>query len=360
MSVYYITIFLVMMFCGFAEHCDYKTVQLNVLKQTKHKQMTFICFALAAAILIFVAGFRYYVGSDYVNYYINYRVGASEFWERLVTFNEPGYYFICWLAVALNGNGATVIFVVGAITIFLYLRTIYKNTDNLFVATLLYIFLGCWHGSFNGIRQYLAAAIIFAGIRFIKERKFWKYALVVFLAFLFHASAVIMIFAYFIAYNRINLQNIIILVIGSIVLLFSFNEVLELAGFILDQEYTISSSYITNSVSALRILVAVAPALFFLSAYQNQYVTEEQKFWLNMLILNGIVMVATSNSTYLARTGIYAVSFSAIGIPELLKGLSNQNKRIVKIFLLVMYAAFWWYEVSKSGALNNFQFVFGK
>ena len=40
---------------------------------------------------------------------------------------------------------------------------------------MLYIFIGAWHGSFNGMRQYLAAAILFSGHRFIKERKFKEY-----------------------------------------------------------------------------------------------------------------------------------------------------------------------------------------
>ena len=102
-------------------------------------------------------------------------------------------------------------------------------------ATLLYIFLGCWHGAFNGIRQYLAAAIIFSGVNFIKERKFWKYALIVFIAFLFHSSAILMIFPYFIANNKVSLSNILFLITASIVILFSFSEVLQFTGFLLNE-----------------------------------------------------------------------------------------------------------------------------
>ncbi len=364
MTTYYFTIFLVIVFCSFAEYFDYKIVQFNILKQNTHKQMTLIFYIFAAAVLIFVAGFRYYVGADYVNYYNTNAYKASVFIERLKTLNEPGYFFITWVSEFFNGGGALSIFLSAAVTIFLCLRTIYKNTSYLLTATLLFIFIGCWHGAFNGIRQYLAAAILFAGIRFIKERKFWKYALVVFIAFLFHASAIVMIFAYFIAYNNISLKNIVILIIGSLIILASFNEILSFAGFILDQEFQdswlIGETYITRSINIIRIFIAAAPAVFFIILYQNKAVTKEQKFWLNMLILNAITWFATSNSAYLARMGIYTGPFLAIGIPELIKGVNIKEKKLLSAIIVVAFALFWWYEVSDSYTLNNFQFIFGK
>ncbi len=364
MTTYYITIFLVIVFCSLAEYYDFKTAELDVMKQNKHKQMTLLFFFLAGAVLIFVAGFRYCVGADYVNYYTSNAYKASVFIEKLIKLNEPGYFFIAWFSEFINGGGACAIFLSAAITIFLFLRTIYKNTNCLLTATLLFIFIGCWHGTFNGIRQYLAAAILFAGIRFIKERKFWKYALVVFIAFLFHASAIVMIFAYVVAHNKINLKNIIILIVGSLIILASFNEILDFAGFILDQEFQdswlVGETYITRSINIIRIFIAAAPAVFFIILYQNKAVTNEQKFWLNMLILNAITWFATSNSAYLARMGIYTGPFLAIGIPELIKGVNIKEKKLLSAIIVVAFALFWWYEVSDSYTLNNFQFVFGK
>ena len=258
----------------------------------------------------------------------------------------------------MKGNGVTVIFLSAAVTVILYLKTIYDNTDSLATATLLYLFLGCWHGSFNGIRQYLASAVIFAGLKYIKEKKFWKYAFIVFIAFLFHTSAIIMLFAYFITHLEIRFRNIVLLIIGSLLILFSFNGVLELAGFLLKQNYGINSAYLTRSVNSLRVLVAVAPAVFFLIFYWKREKTSEQKMWLNLLILNGIMMFATSNSAYLARMGIYTAPFTTLGIPELLKGISFRNRNIIRVVILLLYAVFWWYDITQSGALNNFKFVF--
>lgn len=358
MSVYYFTIFTVFIFGCLVYHFDYRTVSLDNKGAVKHTSLAAFFFFLVVAILIFVAGFRYYVGTDFGGYYLFYEKHANEFFEHLKNFDEPGFRFICWIVVLLGGNGVWVIFLSSLITISLFIITIYKNTDMLTIATLLYIFLGCWDGAFNGVRQYLAAAIIFAGLRFIKERKFWKYALIVFIAFLFHSSAILMIFPYFIAYNRINLRNIMFLISASLVVLFSFSEILQIAGFILQDELSAESEYISNSVNIFRIFVALAPAVFFLFIYQKRTITRDQVFWFNMLIINGIMMVATSNSTYLARMGIYTAPFSVIGIPELIKGINPKDKKLVTAIIIIAFAAFWLYEISNSDKLSNFRFVF--
>lgn len=361
MTTYYITILIVSIFALIAQNNIIKSTSINDNKVTMPKPpMTKMFFVIASAVLIFVAGFRYYVGTDYGSYYFGFSDYVSRFSKDLVNLDEPGYSFICWIVSMLELDSAAAIFVASAITNILFLVTVYKNTDMLLPATLLYVFLGCWHGAFNGVRQYLAAAIVFAGLRFIKERKFWKYALVVFIAFLFHSSAVLMIFPYFIAYNKISLRNILFLVIGSIVILFSFSEIVEFTSVLLREDLTDEGEYLTNSVNVLRILVAIAPAVFFLFVYHGKTITKEQQFWFNMLIINGIVMLATSNSTYLARMGIYTAPFSVIGIPELINGLSKKDKKLVTTIVIILFFAFWLYEISISSSLNNFRFVFNK
>ena len=359
MLCYYITILLVFVFLCAAQNSIIKSTNLNNETVLKKTNITKTFFVLATATLIFVSGFRYYVGTDYSGYLKGFEQFASSFWTSFKTLDEPGIKFVAKLVKIFGGNAVAFIFACAFITVILFLSTIYKNTDKLLLATLLYVFMGCWHGSFNGVRQYLAAAIIFAGIKFMKERKFWKYALIVFIAFLFHASAIIMIFPYFIVYNRINFKNIGLLIIASIVVLFSFSELLDLAGFILRSDL-VADEYVTNSVNILRVLVAIAPAIFFILVYSSRSISNEQRFWINLLIIDGIVMFATSNSTYFARMGIYTAPFSALGISELVKGLKPRERNLFPIVILVAFFLFWVYSVQTSDALNNFKWVFGR
>ena len=76
-----------------------------------------------------------------------------------------------------------------------------------------------------------------------------------------------------------------------------------------------------------------------------------------MLLLNATLMIATSNSTYLARMGIYTAVFLTVGIPELCKEFNYQSRKIANISIMMAYAMFWWYEISNSGTLSNFRFI---
>ena len=361
MTVYYITFLAVFVLSYMAQNYNYATPNLNIKDNYEHAFISKILIILVAGILIFVAGFRYNVGTDFLGYYISTQRYSNEFFESLKTFKEPGIRFIAWVIDVFDGNGKHVIFFTSFITIALFISTIYKNTDKLTVAIMLYLFLGRWTGCFNGIRQYLAAAVLFAGLRFIKQKMFWKYALTVFIAFLFHSSAIIMIFMYFVAYNKINLRNIIILIVCSIVILFSFTEMMEFAGFVLREDVASSTNdYLTNEVSLFRIIINVAPAVVFLILYQNKSITVEQRLWLNMLILNAIMMIATSNSTYFARMAVYTVPFSIIAIPELIKGITRFDKKLVTAIFLIVFALVCLRDIAESDALNNFQWTFGK
>lgn len=360
MVTYYVTLLLVFVCVLIAQNTITPQILENDTQTLIKNTSTKIFFIFAAIILILIAGLRYDVGTDYLNYLVRYEVYAAKFLDSILTLEEPGFKFICWISILIGGNGFTAIFLSSLITITLFLITIYKNTDLLLPSTLLYIFLGCWHGAFNGIRQFLAAAIVFAGVNFIKERKFLKYALVVFIAFLFHGSAILMIFPYFIAHNKISLPNIFFLTASSIAILFSFSEIVKITGFILNDDITNASTYLTQAVNIFRILVAIAPALFFLLAYQKKPITQEQQFWINMLILNAIMMIATSNSAYLARMGIYTVPFSIIGIPELIDGLDEKDKKISTNIILILFFAFWIYDLSNNTSLSNFKFIWQK
>ena len=120
---------------------------------------------LLALILISVSGFRYQVGTDFMAYY-HWRVDDwSEIFKSIVSFQNGGFELLAKLCRLVFDHDQTLIFVSACITIGLYVLTIYRISPSFLLSMLFYLFLGQWQGGFNGIRQYLAAAILFAGHR---------------------------------------------------------------------------------------------------------------------------------------------------------------------------------------------------
>ena len=357
MSVYLVTLLSVAVLCGLAQKMDYKSEQSVRLERIRHSQPAKIFFGLAVLILICVSGLRYFVGTDYGAYYRGAAYYADEFWEKLRMLDEPGIRLIYKVAGWFSSDPAVSIFFCAAFTVFLMLRMLFRNTRELLVAMLLFIFLGCWHGAFNGVRQYMAAAVLFCGYPYLYKKRFLKYLFVVFLAFLFHRSAIVMIFPYFIAKNKVNVKNILLLAVGCTAVLLSYDIVFSFAGTLLDETYSQEYGYFFRSVNALRILVACAPAVYFAFIFWNKPKTEKETFYLNLLIMNAVTMVVTSQSAYLARMGIYTATFSSIGIAELLKRHPAKTRSIVRAGIVLLFAAYWLYDIMFSRSLRSFHWI---
>ena len=159
------------------------------------------------AILALVAGLRYNVGTDYYNYYTGYYYFKT---ASLQLNDEPGIKIIAKLASLLYDDPGMMMFLAAVITVVLMTVTIVRNSEMGWISIMLYIFLCCWHGCFNGVRQYLAAAVLFAGHCFIKKRKLVYWCIVVFIASMFHITAVVGLIFYFFPQIKISLKQVVL------------------------------------------------------------------------------------------------------------------------------------------------------
>lgn len=314
---------------------------------------------LIAAVLIFVSGFRYKVGTDYATYmnsYSSYKNNSFSFLE------QPGLTVIAKISGFIYDDYATWFFIMALITISLAVYGIRKYSISFSFSVLLYIFLGCWHGSFNIVKQSMAAAIVFCGIDFLKNRELFKWCILCLLATMFHVSALLLIPLYFLITPKFSKSRIILFVIMGVAV-YLFGSIL------FDVMKSLKSSGITSADSAvgsrqvnrLRIIVNIMPFIIWLFT-RNYYDYKDKQFVtiLNMSILNAILSVATMNSVYLTRFLVYTSIFDVLFIPYLMKPFTKNTKIVFFIIMFAMYAVFWLYDLNKSSATNVFQWVFNR
>ena len=355
MVTYWLVWLCVLMFSAVAQSSDYAFLDKPLNEQVEHTQAAKFWLFLSAVVLIFVAGCRYYIGSDYYAYYGWYQSYAASFWENLRSFDEPGIRFIYMLVTKFVDDGFACVFVTNGIMIALVLRTLYKNTSQTCLATILYSLI-CWTATFNGMRQALAVAVFFCGVSYLREKKFVKYLIVCVVAFLCHRSAVVMIFLYFVVNRKVNVKNIVLLAVLGITILLSFDRVIEVTGFILDESIEADSTYWANAVNYLRTAANIAPSVFFLYVYRNEEKGEAESFYLNLLLIHAIVALATSNSACLARMSMYTAPFEVLAICELSKVFKKKNRGII-ILIVILFWIFESYEVYISPDLTPFKWI---
>ncbi len=307
---------------------------------TSYYLFVFIC----AAILACVAGFRYFVGTDFGAYYWRYPIYLQELGSRLMSWNEPGISVIAKIVGFFTDDGAAFTFVCAAITVTLFVFTLAKHTDDFFFVVMLYIFTSCWSGCFNGIRQYLAAAVLFAGHRLIFERKFIKYCIVVFLAASFHVTALIMLPMYFLITKNLDIKKIIFIMVAGIVLIFSYDFLFELVGVLKDEDINTDLAYVQREIHPLRILISLAPILlYFFLVLQKRAFSEEENFYMCFIFVRAAITIATSNSAYLNRIGLYFDPFIPLALLFLINKFDKNQQMIIKAVSLILYAIVWVY-----------------
>ncbi len=356
MTVYYLTILAVLFFSFLAIYknnsAQEKTLNLNGQSQTKK-----FWLLIVALILICVAGLRYYVGTDYGAYYKALTIYPKELWTSIKEFNEPGFPILTSILKFFTNDGAVFIFVASAFTIGTILFITYKHTDTYLFTTLLFIFVGVWQGTFNGVRQYFAAAIICLGHRYIFDKKFWKYLLCVFIAYLFHSSAIIMIIPYFILRNKISLKNMAILIIGVIILITNYEFIFSFVGNLKNETIDTTQDYMNSQVNPIRVVVCVVSAVFCLLIYSGFSKDEEQVFYLNILILYALLSVIGMNSPYLSRVNIYLQVLLPLAMGKLISFKGKTDESIIKMVIVVLFFLFWLYETTNSTSLYNFRWI---
>lgn len=362
--VYYAVALAVIVFSFAAQSPTKKQKQQMELEQSDGKTIEIrpnpILVLLLTAILIVVAGLRYDVGSDYGAYYKNYDGSLDILWRAIKGYREPGIYLIATVSRFFYDNGISVVFSAAAITIACYVLKIRRHSPMFALSMVLYLFVGAWHGCFNGVRQYLAAAMLILGHRYILERKFWLYTLFVFLASLFHISAWVMILPCFILNRRTDFKLLLLMALGSVVLLFSYDAIFDFIGFYKGQE-VVMNEYATNEVNFLRILVAYAPLIFYWLFCQKKDLSKEESFYINGIMMNAFGLLIAMNSTYLARISIYTEMYPIIGYGFLLRRIRDKRlSNIVLGIIILLYATYWWYEVSHSSALSTFRWIWNK
>ena len=315
---------------------------------------------LVAIILIVTAGLRYNAGADYFSYATLYKSYVAD--ELSIT-KEPIIRIIARIAYLLYDHYGTMMFIASFVTIGLYYVTVVKQTPWLLISSLLFIFLGCWHESFNSIRQSLAAAILFFGHRYILENKFKKWFITALLAAMAHVSAIPFVLLYFCKLRKLSFKWIVIYVILALIALASYDYAWRVISFLQQETFTVDT-YSTSPISIFRLLVAWMPITFyflFKSKYLNkQFHPEVFNYYLSMSLLNASIMLASISSAYLGRLCIYTDVYNVITWAYLLRIFRYSQQYIyIPLSVLLAYSLYWYCEAS-GPYLKNFEWIIFK
>lgn len=175
----------------------------------------FFFFMLALALFVglgdMIGGYDRYIYGEVFDSIADEMRGKGNFSSLFYLVNGKEYgYFVWQIIVSVFTPNRYIFILVTTLTIYyLFFRVMRRYMLDYPLAVI--VFMGMlFYFTMTYLRAVFAIAILWQGIRYIWERKFWKYAFFVVLAASFHTSILIALVMYFIPIKRYSKKTIII------------------------------------------------------------------------------------------------------------------------------------------------------
>ena len=269
---------------------------------------------------------------------------------------EPGFRLFSILVKTYISDNYTVwLSIIAVISGICVMLPLYKYSCNFGVSAFLFMASCQFTWMFNGMRQFLVAAIIFSCTDLILKNKTLLYILIVCILSTIHKSALILIPMYFIAQGELGNKRTV-LFIGCIILAMLFtSKFTNLLTDVVEQTDYASSvnefKATDDGTSPIRILVESIPIILtFL--YRNKIkdkLTPIIKLSINMsLIASGLYIISkiASSGILLGRLPIYFSMYNLILLPWLLRNIFEQREKDLIYYIMVLcYIVFFYYQM---------------
>lgn len=349
MIIYLITFFITCVLCAVLQ------------KYIKSKILKVIFSILIILIPSIIGGFRdLTIGTD-VLVYGEKNFAYANSYQNIINYItsydiDVGYLAINFLVSRFTDNVHVFLFVLQLIINTLVFVTIYRYKEKvpLWLSMLCYLTL-YYCRTFNYLRQSIALAIVFWGIRYIEKRQFVKYFIAVLFASLFHTSAWIALLLYIINIVLNSKNEMIysfIIVASALFVVLAFPIVMELLNNmnILPERYynyltryARDEAHINLTETIFRLFWIVLYLLFYkkITKQDGMY-----KMFGMACILDVILFQLKNTIQYTDRLAFYFGYMQILMYPIIIKNINDKkNQQLVINFIsIILLLGFWYYK----------------
>ncbi len=317
------------------------------------KSIAFISFTL----VFLLSALRYYSTNDvegYCHYLFNQ---VRDTWDAtLISMQrldiEPGFAFVYQISKNLTDEPYLMIVLSSLIMCGMFYLFIVQNKDGInWGDTLFLLFCLSFMGMYSGIRQGVAVSIVVYAIKYVREQKLFRFSLFVFLASLFHSSAIFAIVFYMFGMKFFKYKTKLFIVVISILVLIVLGSKITYGEFDSRARETIGGFSISL---ILEIIV-----LYFASKWKAELKNDFDGIDIYILILIfGIGISFVDMFFAIGRFRWYTTMSVCILIPIILKKL--QEKRImdymISRILLYSYCLTYLFLQMRSWGCHSYEF----
>ena len=275
-------------------------------------------------VLLFLAGFRWDVGIDWASYMglgeraaFNMRIEPANLAIKLLLyrsgFTDGGYWL--WIMAFL--------------ILFFFFYSFWKYSVAPLFSAVLFVCLGPFFDSLNGVRQYVAVALFVYSWQFIFKKQPVRYLIVLGVGALFHQSIIFMLPFYRLSTIKYNRRVLIILCAIFLPLSFVSDALLPRLMALFPQ-YSVyeDMSFAVGGGNVLSLLRMVFPLFLFviiMKVYDSIIEDRVRRILCNLSIFSIFITVLFPSITLAIRIGFYFQMAFLFLIPLLCRYMTKEN-----------------------------------
>lgn len=277
------------------------------------------------------------VGADTYNYILIFeQVKLLSFYELFDSNLDKGYLLFNYIVSIFFDNYINLFFIFYFMIFFNYLKVFNDNSKYVFLSILVFLCMGSYFATLNIMRQMLAISICLLSIKNIFEENFLKFLCLVLFAALFHVTAFIFIFIYFIYKYKKYINYILFSMFIFIYFIFKYYISEILFYFNMSESYAESS----GEGGGLVTLLLYSIIFIYFSFVGRKIKSESFEFYLNVfkfcLLLIFVFMLLRVELAGPMRLTLYYSWPLYFLFPGSLDAYKDKFQKIIIYFLYVL------------------------
>lgn len=250
---------------------------------------------------------------------------------------EPGYMLFNWAIAFVTGNRYIFILIITLITYTNFYIAFKRHVDNYPLAFI--VFLGLmFFFSFTYLRQILGCSFAMLSIKYLLERKRWKFFALTLIVFLIHKSGIIFAIMYIIPLKKFNR--------GTVLAIFALCLILGLSGivgtfydvYIETTEIVDTFDYARQDDARIAYLIEVVIfASIIMSNYKYLGNNETNVLFLNMALIFCCILLIFIRSENGGRLTWYFMVGLIVTLANMINNVPKAKVRQLQSVLIILF-----------------------
>ena len=299
--------------------------------------------------LFMMSGFRYMVGTDFLAYKgyfesINRYSFANPFYDK-------GYYLLNRFISFFTDNSQYVFLATSFIIIYLVNKTLKDYSISYTLSIFLFVTLYFYNNSFNIVRQFIVVSLILYSIKYLVNKDFKGYLVLILIASLFHDTALLMIPFYWILRMRFNKIVYLVLLAFTLGVSFFTTTIIGIVSKVLPS-LNIYSNYYFEGSSANSIMLSTSLVFLFALLNKAKLIKLDSNVivYVNAVYFALLFSILARENILFYRFSLYFYIFILLLIPLCIRSMNKFLRVIMYMLIIPTMTAYYFYLLSNNNA----------